>query len=600
MKFIPEQKVLNDFFGDGITYVIPEYQRPYSWDCIGKSDKNNQVNVVWQDLIEFFESKDSGIYFMGSMVVIGDETVKREFEVVDGQQRLTTLTILFVAIKCLLAEVGAKKQLEEGRVEELQNFIRDAEAVIDSLVFNKKIFGAILQEKKVKIARLGGFDYDDVLKTVMECGDISQLNLREATEEQKTVSARFFNNREFLIDQLREKFLFAGILTYELALQLNEFIEFLKYKVTLIRIQSPTFEDSYHIFEILNNRGLPLSNKDLFRNFLIKEFSALKARSPERYATLDPNQKWRVLEDDHDFRPDFINRYVESKLGKNQEFTAFNELKKSIFNRGFEDTLAKSRVELFYEDIEHSLEIYTEIVHLQFPDKQLRNRIQFLMNSGNATYVLNLLMALFRNVSDKGQQLAFVRALERYVLFVRLEPNNRFRASLIYATVKDLNTGRYDDALAALAQEIAQGFDLKRRLNDPKDIETAKLLMVRYYWALENQTPQDIIEQSLDFGIATLEHIIPQNPSPDSNWTQDFSIGFRKQYLNCLGNLTLLTQSMNSKAKNFDFKDKRKVYAQTKLAMTRDLAADKVLMNEAFIVARQAMIVAVLVNDLGG
>ncbi len=598
MKFIPEQKVLNDFFGNDITYIIPEYQRPYSWDCIGKSDKNNQVNVMWQDLIEFFESKDSGIYFMGSMVVIGDETVKREFEVVDGQQRLTTLTILFVAIKCLLAEVALKKNLQAERVEELQNFIRDAETVIDSLVFNKKIFGAITQEKKVKIARFGGFDYDDVLKTAMECGDISLLNLENATEEQKTVSGRFFNNREFLIEQLRQKFLVGGILTYELALQLNEFIEFLKYKVTLIRIQSPTFEDSYHIFEILNNRGLPLSNKDLFRNFLIKEFSALKTKSPDRYATLDPNQKWRVLEDDYDFRPDFINRYVESKLGKNQEFTAFNELKKSIFHRGFEDTLQKSKVELFYEDIERSLDIYNQIIHLQFPNKLLRNRVQFLMNSGNATYILNLLMALFRNVSDLDQQLSFVSVLERYVLFVRLEPNNRFRASVIYDAVKELNAGKYHAAYFVIKLEIPRGFDLRKRLEESKDMETAKLLMMRYYWALENQAPQDVIEQSLDFGIATLEHIVPQNPSPDSRWAKDFSATFRKEKGNCLGNFTLLTQSMNSRAKNYDFDAKRKIYAQAKLAMTRDLAGDGIQMNEAHIIARQQKIVDTLIQDI--
>ena len=57
MQFTPEQKVLNDLFGNDITYIIPAYQRPYSWDCIGKSDKNNQVNIMWQDLIEFFSQE---------------------------------------------------------------------------------------------------------------------------------------------------------------------------------------------------------------------------------------------------------------------------------------------------------------------------------------------------------------------------------------------------------------------------------------------------------------------------------------------------------------------------------------------------------------
>jgi len=51
--FTPEYKVLNDFFGNDMNYIIPAYQRPYSWESIGKSDKNNQVNVMWQYLIDY-------------------------------------------------------------------------------------------------------------------------------------------------------------------------------------------------------------------------------------------------------------------------------------------------------------------------------------------------------------------------------------------------------------------------------------------------------------------------------------------------------------------------------------------------------------------
>ena len=80
MEFTPEQKVLNDLFGSDLTYIIPSYQRPYSWSSKGKSDKDNQVNTMWQDLIEHFENDASKIYFMGSMVLTGDSS-KREFEV---------------------------------------------------------------------------------------------------------------------------------------------------------------------------------------------------------------------------------------------------------------------------------------------------------------------------------------------------------------------------------------------------------------------------------------------------------------------------------------------------------------------------------------
>jgi uncharacterized protein with ParB-like and HNH nuclease domain len=258
MEFITEQKVLNDLFGNEMTYIIPEYQRPYSWDCIGKSDKNNQVNVIWQDLIDFYESKNANIYFMGSMVVIGDGT-KREYEVVDGQQRLTTLTILFTAIKCFLQEIRANKNIPIANQTEFLEFIKASTDNIDKLIFNEKRNGLYRKaEKKVKIQKTIGFDYDNVLKIVMECGDASVLSLKDASEEQKEVTNRYFKNRLFFIEQLKQKFLKDGIFTNETAENLDGFFEFLKNRITLLRIQASQFEVANQIFEILSpKKGLP-------------------------------------------------------------------------------------------------------------------------------------------------------------------------------------------------------------------------------------------------------------------------------------------------------------------------------------------------------
>ena len=102
MAFTPEHIVLSELFNVGINYIIPAYQRPYSWSARGKSDKDNQVNTMWSDLIEFFEKNknNKNDYFMGSMVLVETEDI-RTYEVVDGQQRLVTLALLLVSIKCL-------------------------------------------------------------------------------------------------------------------------------------------------------------------------------------------------------------------------------------------------------------------------------------------------------------------------------------------------------------------------------------------------------------------------------------------------------------------------------------------------------------------
>ena len=60
---MPEHKVINDLFAREVKYIIPEYQRPYSWDCLGKSDKNNQVNAMWDDLYSYFQEGKRDTYF---------------------------------------------------------------------------------------------------------------------------------------------------------------------------------------------------------------------------------------------------------------------------------------------------------------------------------------------------------------------------------------------------------------------------------------------------------------------------------------------------------------------------------------------------------
>jgi|GEM_PF-1784259 len=70
VKFTPEHKVINDFFAREVKYIIPAYQRPYSWDCEGKSDRNNQVNSMWDDWYHHFLGSGNDTYFLGSMVLI--------------------------------------------------------------------------------------------------------------------------------------------------------------------------------------------------------------------------------------------------------------------------------------------------------------------------------------------------------------------------------------------------------------------------------------------------------------------------------------------------------------------------------------------------
>jgi uncharacterized protein with ParB-like and HNH nuclease domain len=300
VKFTPEQKVINDLFAREVKYIIPEYQRPYSWDCEGKSDRNNQVNSMWDDLYGYFSEGKKETYFLGSMVLIGNGD--RVYQVIDGQQRLTTTVLLFAAFKCFIQDV--KPTLVNP---ELISFSNDVITEIDDLIFDKTRFGAVTLAKKVKIEKSTGFDFDKILDAAINCETFKKDDYKGTKSEYIVVAERYFKNKDYFVEQLKKCFLTNGNFEMSDAKRLNEFLHFVKNKISVVRILTDSFDVAYHIFEILNNRGLPLSNKDLFRNFIIREFDAIK-NTDIANSQIDPTEKWTQLEDNYELRDEFISR----------------------------------------------------------------------------------------------------------------------------------------------------------------------------------------------------------------------------------------------------------------------------------------------------
>jgi uncharacterized protein with ParB-like and HNH nuclease domain len=601
-KFTPDHLAISDLFARDVKYIIPEYQRPYSWECLGKSDRNNQVNVMWEDLLKFYEGGGKGEYFFGSMVMIENES--RTYQVIDGQQRLTTLVILFVAIKCFVIEIKSKKGIlnsESSDFDELKSFCNELENTIDDIVYNKQVFGGLTKSKKVKIEKQAGVDYDKVLELVMECADFKAQ--KSFSDEYKENASRYFRNRQFLIEQLKDRFLNDGKFSVKEAEDLNGFLEAIKNHISVVRIITNNFESAYQIFEILNNRGLPLSNKDLFKNFFIKEFSKLKALGGV-YADVSPTEKWSELEEDHDFRDDFLGRWVESRRGSQQQFSAYNDLME-LYEKRYKDSLKKKKIELLYEDFKEDLGYYTLIVNPEhIENKQIRNKILWLSHAGNFRYTVDLLMALFRHTKFDGiakereeEIVTFIVEYEKHILDIQLSSGRRFSSAPVYEAINYLNKTDFGSA----SQIFVYLFDswlIDEISLDYHDNNMGKLLLAKYFW-WQDYTNNDVVEQKLDFGSATLEHISPQKPKTGSNWldTKQMSKKFRNDFTYKLGNMTLLTQSMNSAAKNYDFKDKQKIYAKTNLAMTQELAHLENI-HEAFFKKRHKAIVKGIMIDL--
>lgn len=570
ITFTPEHKQLSTIFGEGARYVIPSYQRPYSWESLGKSDKNNQVNNLWDDLIEFFEANQNNVdeYFIGSMVAISKtDDDGKYFEVVDGQQRITTLMILFGAMKCFLY-----KQKDEGnaKTKEFQEFIERSIQEFEVLIYNKKTTGfSFVPELKLKINRDYGYDFNDYLSDLIACknGEPKKGN----TEENNQIILRYLNNYKFLLQQIESMFLDENDkeFTEQKAQLFSRFAQFLRIRVAMIVITTSSFGSAYFIFEVLNNRGLPLNNKDLTRNFLISEF--IKAKFSETEAA----KKWYQLEDNYLFPSDFIGRWVESKKASQQQYSAFNDLEK-LYKDNYKDGLDKSAIEFFYDDFKTDLGYFDFFEDTsKIEDKCLAFKVEFLKKTNNIRYTTNFILSAMRYFDFDGKKndefFDLLDAYEMFVLYTLLKPYKRFSATTVYEAIGNLNSKKLDEATECIKLSNAEKKELKGLLvGDISDNYIAKLLIAKYFWISECEI-EDVVDVALDFDKATLEHVFPQTPTGNTNWanTKKFPKKFIEEYTYKLGNMTLLTHRVNATIKNGDFTTKKQPeYKKTKLGLT--------------------------------
>ena len=587
--FHPEHLSLNNLFSENMNYVIPSYQRPYSWESLGKSDRNNQINNMWDDFLKFYSDANSKNkeYFFGSIVFYKDERIS---QVVDGQQRLTSLLLLFSAMKCFLEK--NRNRLEQKSIDEnnrFEKYISDAINTLNKLIFNERGLG-LEQVLKVKIERASGFSFDEILNKVIQCETKNNV-LQNVNEKYKEIAERYFDNREYFFKKLEETFIENDLFTFQKATEFNEFAKFLRTKISVVVINTINFETAYNIFEVLNNRGLPLSAKDLFRNFIISEFDRAKENEPDK--------KWNALEESYEVTSEFLGRFVESYTGSQVQKSAFNEIQ-DYYNSM--TVVGNTKIYDFYDLIDTNLNYYTMIVNEQnIEDKCIRNKVQFIKLLEHERYSINFLLTVFRFFKFDGrsnlQVLEFLTAYEKFRLYILLSPYRRFTSSPIYKSIRKLNE---NDTTVAI-QEIQNATDneeLKQLINDSiYDNYNAKLLISKFLFS-EYCSKDDVVEHELNFKKSTLEHILPQNPDKGTNWLNYFSSSFRKEWTYKLGNFTLLTHNMNSAAKNYDFARKQKEYEKTILHITKELSALSSI-DENYIKDRQHKIISAIYKDLG-
>lgn len=356
LKLSAEQKSVLQIFGTEVRYLIPNYQRPYSWDIVN-------CRHLWEDLFSFFESgKYTEGYFLGN-IVLAKSSDTNYFEVIDGQQRLITLTLLVKAIS--LFDLNNKALQEIMWIPNRRN--DDSEQRLKSAVFEDK-------------------DNENLL----DC--LKRINTKIINKK----DSKFHTNLDFFIEKINTN----------VKDKIVAFSDFILDNIFILPIESDDIEqdnareNALIIFETINNRGLELSDADIFKAQLYT--SSANISKQNEFIT-----KWNTLVErveDISYKVDDvfriymhiirgINKDTDSEIGLRQFFTSGNKynkpLKKLDYVKVFEDL----------EKIVYCLEYYYQILTLNYKEEEvdLVKWFQIIDTYSNSYPKFALFIYLFKN-----------------------------------------------------------------------------------------------------------------------------------------------------------------------------------------------------------
>lgn len=334
--FDPDSKTVKEVFGDTKSfYLMPEYQRPYSWD-------DERVNQLWEDIKTSFEnyteSKEAGEnpvvdenYFLGSIILT---PAKGGFDVVDGQQRLTTLMILFCVIRDLYPKLNETADItvdpEEITIVDINN----------SISYNN-------QRNRLRlfthINNQNDFE-NEIIKGV-------KWPVKFTKSEKST--RRYLNTAICFKENIEE-------FTKGDPNRIIPFINYLFNRVRLITINCSSQSFAIKLFQVLNTRGMDLAPADLIKSFLYGNIVNFekdpKLVEKERDKLMQEWNKIELrLENTDDSITDLFNVYLYFVSHTNPRKTLYEELQPFLKNQVPTEFIFE-----FKNFVDHYLEVYNK------------------------------------------------------------------------------------------------------------------------------------------------------------------------------------------------------------------------------------------------
>ncbi len=535
---------LSKIFSSDFEYHIPQYQRPYAWT-------EEEAGILFDDLHEFFTDEEEDNYFLGSAVLIKQEGEPLS-EVIDGQQRLTTLTILLAAIAEAFS--GDMREACKGYLAEKGN-------VIQGLAPKPRL---MLRETDQAFFEeyVQGLRIDELLGL-----DPAQLG----SESQQ----RIWENCKVLRERVRATF--SGD-----EAKLAAFANFLVTRCYLVVVSTPNQPSAYRVFSVMNSRGLDLLPTDIIKADVIAKVPAAER---DAYA-----KRWEELEGlaGRDGFEDVFS-HARMAFAKRKPKRALNEeFKQFVIGPVFDEapdeaTAAKALVDEVIDPLTVSYIVARSSSYEALSNADDVNRsLMWLNRINNSDWLPSAMMFLTRHGSDSAYVAWFMRKLERlaaYLLVTSKGVNKRIARFAEVLEEMDANpdTSR-SDVLQSVELTPAERQEFAEALGD--EIYT-KASAVRKYVILRLDSFVSDGAASYEPSVFTVEHVLPQTVSPKSAWAKTWpKASERTFWTNRIANLVPLNRRRNSAAQNYDFSVKLEKYFKGKnnassYALTTQVLAEK-------------------------
>ena len=506
---------LVSIFDDSYRFEVPEYQRPYAWTT---EQTGELLDDVLHAMGKVEEVHDAPPYFLGSIVII-KKGLRPQAQIVDGQQRIATLTILF----CVLRELAAESD----------------KSSIDRYVY----------EPGDKFAGIQGH-----FRLAVRGRDNSFF--RENIQERGRLSAAVKRPLTGLPDSQRGMLQNAGYLMEELA-KLDErrrdtLMQFLVQRCYLVVVSTSDRNSAYRIFSVLNDRGLDLSPTDILKAEII---GSLPKDSRARNTAV-----WEEIEED-------LGRERFRDLFAHIRMISMKSRAQGTLQQEFQEHVLKEvDREAFIEKVlEPYAEAYVTVTGATYQraggSGEVNRYLRFLNRLDNFDWIPPAMAFFRRHESSPDAIFRFVRDLERlaYKMFIMRENINR-RIQRYRSVLHSIQ--RREDLAAArspLQLDPEEKAVLLRVLDGPiyTRPRVPRVLLLRLDTLLAEAGA------SYEHPIITIEHVLPQNPKRGSQWFRDFpDEEERTEWTHRLANLVLLSRIKNSGAGNYEFDYKKKEYFQ--------------------------------------